>query len=57
MCSGIGLTGFLITLACGNTSPTLPLPIVVGGALWAMSNYAVVPLVHLLGPPSYLLFS
>jgi glucose uptake protein GlcU len=49
MCSGIGLTGFVIALLSGDLENGCPRLVVLGGALWALSNYAVIPLVKILG--------
>lgn len=49
MCSGVGLTGFLIALVSGELGNGCPRSVLLGGALWALSNYAVIPLVKILG--------
>mmetsp|Transcript_87737 Transcript_87737/g.183405 ORF Transcript_87737/g.183405 Transcript_87737/m.183405 type:complete len:413 (-) Transcript_87737:52-1290(-) len=49
MAAGILLTGFLISLAAGLADVGMPLEVVFGGLLWAVSNYVVIPLVRLLG--------
>jgi len=49
MCNGILMVGFVIAISAGELDRGLPPLVVFGGALWAMSNYFVLPLVKLLG--------
>lgn len=52
MCGGILMIGFLCSIVFGNfgmTNQEDALLIIEGGALWALSNYLVLPLVKLLG--------
>lgn len=49
MCSGILLIGFAIALFAGVIEEGCSRLVILGGALWAMSNYAVLPTVKLLG--------
>eukprot|EP00928_Gymnodinium_smaydae_P027105 TRINITY_DN21073_c0_g1_i1.p1 TRINITY_DN21073_c0_g1~~TRINITY_DN21073_c0_g1_i1.p1 ORF type:complete len:477 (+),score=62.63 TRINITY_DN21073_c0_g1_i1:203-1432(+) len=49
MCSGILFVGFLIALATGTLASGCSYLIILGGILWSLSNYAVLPLVKLLG--------
>merc|ERR1719195_1791650 len=41
--------GFAVALCAGEAQRACPLSVVLGGALWALSNYGVLPLVKLLG--------
>mmetsp|Transcript_38175 Transcript_38175/g.105230 ORF Transcript_38175/g.105230 Transcript_38175/m.105230 type:complete len:401 (-) Transcript_38175:248-1450(-) len=53
MCSGIFMASSMIGLACaitnGDEGVQCPMEVAFGGMLWATSNYAVIPLVKLLG--------
>lgn len=49
MCSGILMVGFVVSLATGDLERGCSELVVFGGALWALSNYFVLPLVKLLG--------
>lgn len=49
MCSGSLFVGLLAALLDGDLQLGVPPKVVMGGALWAFSNFAVLPLVKLLG--------
>lgn len=49
MCNGILMVGVLLSMFFGELGKAFSLRIVFGGMLWALSNYAVLPLVKLLG--------
>eukprot|EP00930_Biecheleria_cincta_P031230 TRINITY_DN21685_c0_g1_i2.p1 TRINITY_DN21685_c0_g1~~TRINITY_DN21685_c0_g1_i2.p1 ORF type:complete len:386 (+),score=69.93 TRINITY_DN21685_c0_g1_i2:28-1185(+) len=49
MCSGILFVGLAAALLGGDLQRGVPPLVVFGGALWALSNFAVLPLVKLLG--------
>lgn len=48
MCNGILFVGIIIALSCQQLDGC-PLQVVLGGVLWGLSNYLVLPLVKLLG--------
>lgn len=49
MCSGILSVGLISAMITGDIQRGSPLLVMFGGALWALSNFAVLPLVKLLG--------
>ncbi|CAJ1449489.1 unnamed protein product [Effrenium voratum] len=49
MGNGILMMGFLIAVSSGQLERGLSPLVMLGGVLWAMSNYLVLPLVKLLG--------
>mmetsp|Transcript_68009 Transcript_68009/g.127010 ORF Transcript_68009/g.127010 Transcript_68009/m.127010 type:complete len:434 (+) Transcript_68009:52-1353(+) len=49
MCNGILFAGIIVTAASQELEGGCPPLVMFGGCLWALSNYAVIPLVHLLG--------
>eukprot|EP00929_Paragymnodinium_shiwhaense_P107825 TRINITY_DN74184_c0_g1_i1.p1 TRINITY_DN74184_c0_g1~~TRINITY_DN74184_c0_g1_i1.p1 ORF type:complete len:425 (+),score=34.56 TRINITY_DN74184_c0_g1_i1:78-1352(+) len=49
MCSGILMTGCVLSMASGSIEVPISPLCMLGGALWALSNYIVLPLVKLLG--------
>ncbi|CAE7612148.1 tmem144B [Symbiodinium natans] len=49
MCSGILFVGLAAAMLGGDLSRGVPPKVVFGGSLWALSNFAVLPLVKLLG--------
>ncbi|CAK9073061.1 Transmembrane protein 144 homolog B (Transmembrane protein 144 homolog 2) [Durusdinium trenchii] len=49
MCSGILFVGVSVALLHGDLQYSVPPSVVMGGGIWALSNFAVLPLVKLLG--------
>ncbi|OLQ00843.1 Transmembrane protein 144-like B [Symbiodinium microadriaticum] len=49
MCSGILFVGLAFAILGGDLARGIPPKVVFGGCLWALSNFAVLPLVKLLG--------
>ena len=49
MCNGILMVGFTIAALTGELERGISPLVILGGILWALSNYLVLPLVKLLG--------